>query len=468
VISYTVRLDLLSLTSSKISKAMKLNTLTAISPIDGRYRRKVTELATYFSEFGLIKYRVLVEVEYFIAMVESGIQPLSAFPKDKFEELREIYRNFTEDDANEIKSTEKITNHDVKAVEYFVKAQMEKHGLNAYLEFIHFGLTSQDINNTAIPLSMKLAVNEVYIPELLKVIDRLDAFAEEWKDVPMLAKTHGQPASPTRLGKELKVFSERLSIQLNQLKKVPFSAKFGGATGNLNAHKVAFKDYDWVRFANNFVSNHLELSRSQTTTQIEHYDNLAALFDNMKRINNILIDLNRDMWTYISMDYFKQKLKEGEVGSSAMPHKVNPIDFENSEGNLGISSALLEHLAGKLPISRLQRDLTDSTVLRNIGVPLGHALIGFKSTLNGLEKLLIHKETINADLENNWAVVAEAIQTILRREGFPKPYEALKGLTRKNEKVTRETVHSFVDTLEVSDAIKNELKAITPQNYTGV
>jgi adenylosuccinate lyase len=401
-------------------------------------------------------------------MVESGIQPLSDFPKDKFEDLRDIYRNFSEDDANEIKATEKITNHDVKAVEYFVKAQMEKLGLNAYLEFIHFGLTSQDINNTAIPLSMKLAVNEVYIPVLQKVIDRLDAFAEEWKEVPMLAKTHGQPASPTRLGKELKVFSERLTIQLHQLKNIPFSAKFGGATGNLNAHKVAFKDHDWVSFANAFVANHLDLSRSQTTTQIEHYDNLAALFDNMKRINSILIDLDRDMWSYISMEYFKQKLKDGEVGSSAMPHKVNPIDFENSEGNLGISSALLEHLSGKLPISRLQRDLTDSTVLRNVGVPLSHALIGFKSTLVGLEKLLINKEAINADLENNWAVVAEAIQTILRREGFPKPYEALKGLTRKNEKVTRETVHSFVDTLDIREEIKNEIKAVTPQNYTGV
>ena len=447
---------------------MKLNTLTAISPIDGRYRRKVSELATYFSEFGLIKYRVLVEVEYFIAMVETGVKPLADFPKEKFDDLREIYRHFSEDDANEIKATEKITNHDVKAVEYFVKAQMEKHGLNAYLEFIHFGLTSQDINNTAIPLSMKLAVNEVFIPSLQEVIDKLDAFAEDWKDIPMLAKTHGQPASPTRLGKELRVFSERLSIQLNQLKNVPYSAKFGGATGNLNAHKVAFKDYDWVSFANDFVANHLELSRSQTTTQIEHYDNLAALFDSMKRINSIIIDLDRDMWTYISMDYFKQKLKDGEVGSSAMPHKVNPIDFENSEGNLGISSALLEHLSAKLPISRLQRDLTDSTVLRNIGVPLSHALIAFKSTLVGLDKLLINKDALNTDLENNWAVVAEAIQTVLRREGFPKPYEALKGLTRKNKKVTRETVHSFVDTLDVSDEIKMELKAISPQNYTGV
>ncbi|MEX2482993.1 MAG: adenylosuccinate lyase [Brumimicrobium sp.] len=447
---------------------MDLNTLTAISPIDGRYRRKVSELAPYFSEFGLIKYRVLVEVEYLIALVNSGVKPLNDFPKDKFETLRNMYRNFTEDDALIIKNTEKTTNHDVKAVEYFVKEKLEALGLEKYLEFIHFGLTSQDINNTAVPLSMKAAVNEVYIPELNKVIAQLDEFSEKWKDIPMLAKTHGQPASPTRLGKEIHVFSERLNIQLKQLKTVPFSAKFGGATGNLNAHKVAFPAYDWVKFANNFVSEQLGLSRSQTTTQIEHYDNLAALFDAMKRINNILIDLNRDMWTYISMDYFKQKLKEGEIGSSAMPHKVNPIDFENSEGNLGISTAVLEHLAAKLPISRLQRDLTDSTVLRNVGVPLSHALIGFKSTFAGLNKLLLNESALNLDLENNWAVVAEAIQTILRREGYSKPYEALKGLTRKNEKVTKETVHTFVDTLNVNDTIKEELKAITPQNYTGV
>lgn len=447
---------------------MDLNTLTAISPIDGRYRRKVAELAPYFSEFGLIKYRVLVEIEYLIAMVENGVSPLADFPKDRFEELRNIYRNFTEENAQEIKNTEKTTNHDVKAVEYFVKAQMESKGLDKYLEFVHFGLTSQDINNTAVPLSMKLAVTEVYLPELRKVIDQLDAFAEEWKDIPMLAKTHGQPASPTRLGKEMLVFSERLKIQMEQLKSVPFSAKFGGATGNMNAHKVAFPQNDWVSFANNFVSEHLGLTRSQTTTQIEHYDNLAALFDAMKRINSILIDLDRDMWTYISMEYFKQKLKEGEVGSSAMPHKVNPIDFENSEGNLGISSAILEHLAAKLPVSRLQRDLTDSTVLRNVGVPLGHAVIGLKSTMAGLSKLLLNKTALENDLENNWAVVAEAIQTVLRREGFPKPYEALKGLTRKNEKVTQDTVHAFVDTLDVSDGIKSELKAITPHNYTGV
>lgn len=447
---------------------MDLNTLTAISPIDGRYRRKVSELAPYFSEYGLIKYRVLVEIEYLIALVDSGIAPLSDFPKDKFEALRKVYTNFSEEDANVIKNTEKTTNHDVKAVEYFVKQKMEELGLEKYLEFVHFGLTSQDINNTAVPLSMKNAVEEVYIPVLSKVINKLDAYAEDWKDIPMLAKTHGQPASPTRLGKEIRVFSERLKIQLSQLKAVPFSAKFGGATGNLNAHNVAFPNHDWVSFANVFVSSQLGLSRSQTTTQIEHYDNLAALFDAMKRINNILIDLDRDMWTYISMDYFKQKLKEGEIGSSAMPHKVNPIDFENSEGNLGIATAVLEHLASKLPISRLQRDLTDSTVLRNVGVPLSHALIGFKSTLVGLEKLLLNEPALDADLENNWAVVAEAIQTVLRREGFPKPYEALKGLTRKNEKVTKETVHAFVETLEVSGAIKEELKAITPQNYTGV
>lgn len=447
---------------------MDLNTLTAISPIDGRYRRKVSELAPYFSEYGLIKYRVLVEIEYLIALVDSGIKPLANFPKGKLEALRKVYTDFSEDDANVIKNTEKTTNHDVKAVEYFVKQKMEELGLEKYLEFVHFGLTSQDINNTAVPLSMKNAVEEVYIPQLSKVIDKLNAYSEEWKDIPMLAKTHGQPASPTRLGKEIRVFSERLTIQLNQLKAVPFSAKFGGATGNLNAHKVAFPNQDWVNFANSFVSNQLGLSRSQTTTQIEHYDNLAALFDAMKRINNILIDLDRDMWTYISMDYFKQKLKDGEIGSSAMPHKVNPIDFENSEGNLGIATAVFEHLASKLPISRLQRDLTDSTVLRNVGVPVSHALIGFKSTLVGLEKLLLNESALDLDLENNWAVVAEAIQTVLRREGFSKPYEALKGLTRKNEKVTKETVHAFVETLEVSDVIKQELKAITPHNYTGV
>jgi adenylosuccinate lyase len=447
---------------------MELNALTAISPIDGRYRGKVKELATYFSEFGLIRYRVLVEVEYLIALVESGIQPLSDFPKTAYPQLRELYENFTETDASTIKLTEKTTNHDVKAVEYFLKDKMEQLGLSKYLEFVHFGLTSQDINNTAIPMSIKDAVNQVYIPNLEVLTTKLLHLANEWKAVPMLAKTHGQPASPTRLGKEIYVFVERINIQLEQLKSVPFSAKFGGATGNLNAHHVAFPNYNWIDFSNTFVNKQLGLNRSQTTTQIEHYDNLASLFDAMRRINTIMIDLDRDMWTYVSMDYFKQKLKEGEVGSSAMPHKVNPIDFENSEGNLGLANALFEHLSSKLPISRLQRDLTDSTVLRNVGIPIAHALLGMKSTLVGLEKLLLNTAAFEADLENNWAVVAEAIQTILRREGYPKPYEALKGLTRKNEKVTQSTVHDFIDTLEVSDSLKNEMKAITPSNYTGV
>ena len=447
---------------------MELNKLTAISPIDGRYRGKVDELAQYFSEFGLIKYRVLVEVEYLIALVNSGIAPLQDFPKERFEDLRAIYTNFTEADALEIKATERVTNHDVKAVEYFLKDKMTALGLEKQLEFVHFGLTSQDINNTSIPLSLKEAIVNVYIPMLEKVIYKLTGYATDWKDIAMLAKTHGQPASPTRLGKEIYVFVERLTIQLNQLRQIPFSAKFGGATGNLNAHHVAFPQHNWVDFANNFVQQSLGLSRSQTTTQIEHYDNLAALFDCLKRINTILIDLDRDMWTYISMEYFKQKLKEGEVGSSAMPHKVNPIDFENSEGNLGIANAIYEHLSAKLPISRLQRDLTDSTVLRNIGVPIGHALLGLKSTLVGLEKLLLNEVALVQDLEKNWAVVAEAIQTILRREGFPKPYEALKGLTRKNELVTQKTVHAFIDTLEISGNLKSELKQITPSNYTGV
>lgn len=447
---------------------MNLNELTAISPIDGRYRRKLSELAPYFSEFGLIKYRVLVEIEYLIALSNSGIAPLNPFPKDKVDALRGVYIHFTEADALVIKETEKTTNHDVKAVEYFVKSKLEELGLSQFLEFVHFGLTSQDINNTAIPRSLKDALNESYIPALEKLINRLHELKMQWKDVPMLAKTHGQPASPTRLGKEIQVFEERLRIQLAQLKAVPFSAKFGGATGNFNAHHVAFPHINWVEFANNFVGNYLGLDRSQTTTQIEHYDNLAALFDCLKRINNILIDLDRDFWTYISMDYFKQKLKEGEIGSSAMPHKVNPIDFENSEGNLGVANALYEHLAAKLPISRLQRDLTDSTVLRNVGVPLAHSLLGILSTLVGLDKLLLNQEAFEKDLEDNWAVVAEAIQTVLRREGFPKPYEALKGLTRKNEKTTRETVHNFIDTLGISAELKYELKQITPQNFTGI
>lgn len=447
---------------------MILNALTAISPVDGRYRNKTIDLAPYFSEFGLIKYRVRVEVEYLIALVESGVKPLSDFPRSRFEDLRACYLNFTEEDALWIKNTEKVTNHDVKAVEYFLKEKLTQLGLEKYLEFVHFGLTSQDVNNTSIPLSMKEALEDVVFPGIQQIIDTLNSLKKEWKDIPMLAKTHGQPASPTRLGKEIQVFSERLEKQFVQLKQIPFSAKFGGATGNLNAHFVAFPETDWVTFANHFVNNILGLDRSQTTTQIEHYDNLAALFDCLKRINTVILDLNRDMWMYISMEYFKQKLKEGEIGSSAMPHKVNPIDFENSEGNLGIANALYEHLSSKLPVSRLQRDLTDSTVLRTIGVPLAHSIIAFKSTMAGLGKLLLNETAFANDLENNWAVVAEAIQTILRREGFPKPYEALKGLTRKNEATTQESVHAFIATLDVSDAIKEELYKISPSNYTGI
>lgn len=447
---------------------MEFNQLTAISPIDGRYHSKTTELQPYFSEFGLIKYRVIIEVEYLIALVEAGVEPLKNFPKDSFSSLRAICSDFSEKDALWIKDTEKVTNHDVKAVEYFLKDKLTGLGLENYLEFVHFGLTSQDINNTSIPLSLKEALQEQYIPLVEKLIAKLEALQTAWKDIPMLAKTHGQPASPTRLGKEIKVFSERLTIQLNQLKSVPFSAKFGGATGNFNAHHVAFPTHDWVRFANHFVNEKLGLNRSQTTTQIEHYDNLAALFDTMKRINTIVLDLDRDMWTYISMDYFKQKLKEGEIGSSAMPHKVNPIDFENSEGNIGIANALYEHLSAKLPVSRLQRDLTDSTVLRTVGMPIAHTFIALKSTLVGLDKLVLNEVAFELDLEKNWAVVAEAIQTILRREGFPKPYEALKGLTRKNEVTTKESVHAFIDSLPVNDTLKSELKAITPQNYAGI
>jgi adenylosuccinate lyase len=447
---------------------MILNALTAISPVDGRYHSKTQELQPFFSEFGLFKYRVIVEVEYFIALVDAGIEPLSDFPKAKYADLRALCTNFSEEDALWIKDTEKVTNHDVKAVEYFLKEKMTALGLEKYLEFIHFGLTSQDINNTSIPLSLKEAIEQVYLPFVNKLVTKLTTIQTEWKDIPMLARTHGQPASPTRLGKEIQVFSERLQKQIDILKNIPFSAKFGGATGNFNAHFVAFPNHDWVSFANDFVNNCLGLDRSQTTTQIDHYDNIAALFDAMKRINTIVLDLDRDMWTYISMEYFKQRLKEGEVGSSAMPHKVNPIDFENSEGNIGLANAILEHLASKLPVSRLQRDLTDSTVLRSIGMPFAHTLIAFKSTLQGLDKLLLNESAIEKELENNWAVVAEAIQTILRREGFPKPYEALKGLTRKNEAVTQVTVHEFVDTLPVSDAIKTELKAITPSNYTGI
>lgn len=447
---------------------MSTSSLTAISPVDGRYQSKTQELQSYFSEYGLIRYRVIVEVEYFIALVCTRLTPLENFPMERVEDLRMICANFSEEDALWIKNTEKVTNHDVKAVEYFLKEKLNQLGLEKYAEFVHFGLTSQDINNTSVPLSLKEAIHEQYFPLMKNLLDKLTALQEEWKDIPMLARTHGQPASPTRLGKEIKVFTERLSIQLQQLEQIKYAAKFGGATGNFNAHYVAYPSYDWVSFANSFVNSILGLNRSQTTTQIEHYDNLAALFDCLKRINTILLDLNRDMWTYISMDYFKQKLKEGEIGSSAMPHKVNPIDFENSEGNIGVANALFEHLSAKLPVSRLQRDLTDSTVLRTIGLPMAHTFIAVKSTLNGLDKLLLNRDAFETDLEKNWAVVAEAIQTILRREGFPKPYEALKGLTRKNEAVTKETVHSFIDQLNVSEELKAELKAITPSNYTGI
>ncbi|MCO5935122.1 adenylosuccinate lyase [Mucilaginibacter sp. RB4R14] len=448
---------------------MELNSLTAISPIDGRYRNTTAQLAAYFSEYALIKYRVYVEIEYFIALCEHPLPQLSTFDKNATEKLRDIYRNFTEADAASIKEIEKTTNHDVKAVEYFIKKQFDVlGGLEDYKEFIHFGLTSQDINNTAIPLTFKLALTEVYYPEITKLIEQLKSFATEWDAIPMLAHTHGQPASPTRLGKEISVFVERLQNQLALLKTVPYSAKFGGATGNFNAHHVAYPKIDWKEFGNQFVDDILGLKRSQFTTQIEHYDNFAAQCDALKRINNILIDLDRDMWTYISMNFFKQKIKAGEIGSSAMPHKVNPIDFENSEGNLGIANALFEHLAAKLPISRLQRDLTDSTVLRNIGVPIAHTLIAIKSTVKGLNKLLLNEAAINASLEANWAVVAEAIQTILRREAYPNPYEALKELTRTNTQVNAQTIAEFVDGLQVNDSVKNEIKAITPQNYTGI
>ncbi len=447
---------------------MEFNALTAISPIDGRYQSKTTALQAYFSEFGLIRYRVLVEVEYLIALAESGIANLKDFPKEKYEALRALYTDFSQQDANWIKQTEQTTNHDVKAVEYFLKEKMQSLGLDAYLEFIHFGLTSQDINNTAIPLSLKEGLQNVYIPQLEEIIIRLRSFASEWKDIPMLARTHGQPASPTRLGKEIQVFAERLDKQLSTLKAIKLPAKFGGATGNFNAHHVAYPNTNWVAFGNHFVNEVLGLERSQTTTQIEHYDQLAALFDCMKRINNIILDLDRDMWTYISMDYFKQKIKAGEIGSSAMPHKVNPIDFENSEGNVGLANALYEHLAAKLPVSRLQRDLTDSTVLRVVGVPVAHSIIAFGATLKGLDKLLLNENQLAQDLEANWAVVAEAIQTILRREGFEKPYEALKGLTRKNERVTKESVHAFIEELPISTELKTELKHISPENYLGV
>lgn len=447
---------------------MSVSALNAISPIDGRYRNKVNELATYFSEEALIKYRVLVEVEYFIALCELPLPQLSSVDVSRFDDLRTIYQNFTNENALAIKAIEKVTNHDVKAVEYFLKEQFDALGLSAYKEFIHFGLTSQDINNTAIPLSIKDAMNAVYVPEYFILLNKLKALAKEWANIPMLARTHGQPASPTRLGKEIEVFVVRLEEQFNLLNDVPSAAKFGGATGNFNAHNVAYPNVDWKSFGSRFVQEKLGLHHSFPTTQIEHYDHMAALFDGLKRINTIIIDLNRDIWTYVSMDYFKQKIKEGEVGSSAMPHKVNPIDFENSEGNLGLANAIFEHLSAKLPISRLQRDLTDSTVLRNVGVPFGHTLIGFKSTLNGLEKLLLNEVKFAEDLENNWAVVAEAIQTILRREGYKNPYEALKGLTRTNEKINQTSIANFIDTLEVSEDIKKELKQITPSNYTGI
>lgn len=447
---------------------MNLTKLNAISPIDGRYRGKIEKLANYFSEEALIKYRVKVEIEYFIALCKIPLPQLISFDNSLFDKLRQIYIDFTAEDAQKIKDIESITNHDVKAVEYFIKEKFDALGLEEYKEFIHFGLTSQDINNTAIPLSIKEAMNDVYVPQYLELLKRLQELVIEWKDISMLARTHGQPASPTRLGKEIDVFVVRLKAQFNLLSEVPNAAKFGGATGNFNAHKVAYPLIDWKAFGSDFVQEQLGLHHSFPTTQIEHYDHMAAMFDTLKRINNIVIDLNRDFWTYVSMEYFKQKIKAGEVGSSAMPHKVNPIDFENSEGNLGLANAIFEHLSAKLPISRLQRDLTDSTVLRNVGVPFGHTIIAFTSTLKGLNKLLLNKVKFEQDLENNWAVVAEAIQTILRREAYPNPYEALKGLTRTNEKINQISIANFIDTLEVSSAIKQELKAITPSNYTGI
>ncbi|MEN8885948.1 MAG: adenylosuccinate lyase [Winogradskyella sp.] len=447
---------------------MALSALSAISPIDGRYRSKVDALGNYFSEEALIKYRVLVEIEYFIALCELPLPQLAGVDASKFEALRAIYKNFTTIDASAIKDIEKVTNHDVKAVEYFIKEKFDGLGLSNFKEFIHFGLTSQDINNTAIPLSIKDAMNDVYVPEYLVVLEKIETLAKDWAHIPMLARTHGQPASPTRLGKEIDVFAVRLKEQFNLLNDVPSAAKFGGATGNFNAHKVAYPNIDWKAFGTTFVQEKLGLQHSFPTTQIEHYDHMAALFDALKRINTIIIDLDRDIWTYVSMDYFKQKIKAGEVGSSAMPHKVNPIDFENSEGNLGLANAIFEHLSAKLPISRLQRDLTDSTVLRNVGVPFGHTLIAFKSTVKGLGKLLLNEAKFAQDLENNWAVVAEAIQTILRRESYPNPYEALKGLTRTNAAITQSSISNFIDTLDVSDTIKQELKAITPANYTGI
>lgn len=447
---------------------MYTNALQAISPIDGRYASKTSSLIPYFSEEALIRYRVQVEVAYFIALVELDLPQLADFDRNLFPELRKLYLEFTVQDAVKIKETEKVTNHDVKAVEYFIKEKFDAMNLQKYKEFIHFGLTSQDINNTAIPLSLKDAINDVYVPLLTEVKNKLRTLSEEWSEVTMLARTHGQPASPTRLGKEIEVFVVRIEEQFDLMNDIKSAAKFGGATGNFNAHKVAYPNIDWRAFGKKFVQDNLGLHHSFPTTQIEHYDHMAALFDCLKRINNILIDLDRDIWTYVSMDYFKQKIKKGEVGSSAMPHKVNPIDFENSEGNLGIANAVFEHLAGKLPISRLQRDLTDSTVLRNIGVPIGHTLIALQSTLNGLNKLLLNESKFEEDLENNWAVVAEAIQTILRREGYPNPYEALKGLTRTHERMNQTTIANFIETLEVPEEVKEEMRGITPTNYTGI
>lgn len=448
---------------------MTFDELSATSPIDGRYRNKTAQLSEYFSEYALIKYRIRVEIEYFIALCELPLPQLTSMNPECFKELRSIYEDFLPEDAKRVKEIESVTNHDVKAVEYYIKEQLDRlGGYESYKEFIHFGLTSQDINNTSVPVSIKDALQEVFVPMVEQLIECLNDYAQAWKNVPMLAKTHGQPASPTRLGKEIMVFVYRLTEQLHQLKSTPVSGKFGGATGNFNAHHVAYPQYDWHEFADSFLENKLGIEREQYTTQISNYDNLAALCDVMRRINTIVIDLDRDVWMYISMEYFKQKIKKGEVGSSAMPHKVNPIDFENSEGNMGLANASLQFLAQKLPISRLQRDLTDSTVLRNIGVPMAHAVIAIQSTLKGLGKLILNEEKVAADLENNWAVVAEAIQTILRREAYPNPYEALKALTRTNDKMTQSSIHSFIDTLSVSDEVKTELKAITPHNYTGV
>ena len=448
---------------------MKLDALTAVSPIDGRYRSKTQDLASYFSEYALIKYRVRVEIEYFITLCELPLPQLESFDSSLFETLRDIYRNFSEENAQRVKDIEKVTNHDVKAVEYFIKEELDKIGnFDEYKEFIHFGLTSQDINNTSVPLSIKDALQEVYYPQIEELIQQLQEYADEWKDIPMLAKTHGQPASPSRLGKEVMVYVYRLTEQLQLLKACKITAKFGGATGNYNAHHVAYPQYDWKAFGNKFVSEKLGLEREQWTTQISNYDNLGAIFDAMRRINTIIIDLDRDFWMYVSMEYFKQKIKAGEVGSSAMPHKVNPIDFENSEGNLGMANAILAHLAQKLPVSRLQRDLTDSTVLRNVGVPMGHMLISIQSTLKGLRKLLLNQDAINRDLDNCWAVCAEAIQTVLRREAYPHPYEALKALTRTNSAITEDSIRNFIEGLDVSESVKAELRAITPHTYTGI